>query len=368
MLRALSLLTYVVVSLSFAGVVQALAGDEFTTLIENVRANEHLYDNIEMRLEYRMRTGNPTKPIPETVKSGLEKKLYVRQGGLVRNEDSDSYLTIAGKSSASKFDLGYDGETMRMVRDGNIANISDGPYDDVIASPHTLILRKAFVAFPLSVYLAGGNALHSFASYRNRDVQASYIGEDVVDGFHCSKVLVETAMKGRKASTKRYLWLAHERNELPVRSVGYALNYSAALPIEDVRVTRFEEIKKGIWYPMGIQFTVYDELPLREGKTIVSNTLDIVTKAVDLNPKYPREFFQDIKIPDGAQVYVIKDKEIVKSYIQGKPKVEAPPKGAGFPVMLAAGGLLSAVTACAALWFAHHKKVHGKSVLRPASD
>ncbi len=245
---------------------------------------------------------------------------------MVFQEKKTESTTIERQDFSDSSKMVYDGQVRRVVQ-GGVANISEDS-NDRIDAPHALILPHAMSAnFHLSAYLVGGDALGGHPRFANLDTIASYQGEEMVDGLRCAKVLVESRKKKplQAPASRKYLWLAHDRNELPVRIVCYELNYSADLPIEEARVTRFEEVSKGVWFPMAIHFTIYQELVLREGKSVIANTSDLVTKSVELDTKYPIDFFQKIEIPKGTSVYELKKGKVVKSYIQGgEGDIEAP--------------------------------------------
>ena len=147
----------------------------------------------------------------------------------------------------------------------------------------------------------------------------NYICDEDVDLLSCSKIEIETWMKGEDRSKRsmRRIWLAHDRNYLPLRSISYAYSHSKIHPVEECRVVRFSEILKDIWYPMEIQIRSFDALSLEENKIILSHTKTIITNKVRLNPEYPKSFFRNIDIPKGVTVHIVKNGDIIKTYIQG---------------------------------------------------
>jgi hypothetical protein len=307
-----------VATIWLGGATEGLPSDQLKDLIEKVRTNERLYERIEMRTEriYALSAGTPT--IPGTVLRSNETRRYVQQGKMIFRDVKDVGEAVGSGKFERTSTSGFDGRTQRLV-EGMVANIAEGPHE-VIDAPHIMILPRASeIRFPLSIYLQGGDRLQAYRKFNRWDTTTMYVGEETINGLSCSKVVIESRNRKppRAVTVRIHLWLAHDRNELPIRVVGYAPNYSDTLPIEEAEVTRFEEVSKGVWFPMAIKVTIYQELLLREGKSVVSNAADLVTKSVDLKPNYPEEFFRKIPIPMGASVYELNDGKIVKSYVEG---------------------------------------------------
>jgi len=308
-------------------------------ILASLEENERLYQNLEVRWHEEFK--QETRPIGKgTVKNEQIDGRSIRQARWHLLEYGGSRtLWAAGAEPPKKIDntSGFDGEVLRLVehRGSYVANISDeDKYSYHMFSPHEVPLRHAMKRIPLSTWLRGKDAVLSHpygdpSEYAGgRETKVSYVGDEVISGLRCARLLlVSTKPNGEKRqqeSGHRDVWLAYERNFLPVKLVTYSHFYSKELPIEESSLMDFKEIKPGVWFPFASKIVVYDEISLLEDQEVkILSERDFTVKSVDLNPGYPVELFRNIFFPDGAAVYRVVAGEIVESYIQGKqPRVE----------------------------------------------
>jgi hypothetical protein len=218
--------------------------------------------------------------------------------------------------------LGYAGDKTRRVQ-GDVANLIHGR-DDAgrdIFRPHTWILNAAFVHFPLSIWLEGGKTLEKHPNatpYRDDWLQKStFEKEEVINGLHCFKIRSETLNRDKNTSLNsvRFVWLAPDRNYLPIKTAGYAVSWNRDLPIEVGEVSDFREIAPGIWLPFRCSTKTYDGYSLGKNKAVLSNTWECIIDKASLEPNYDVSLFEDIPFPDDAVVYEIKNGKIIDSYL-----------------------------------------------------
>jgi hypothetical protein len=332
-----AVLACLVPALAVAASTYCLAEDRLAQVIENVRANEEIYRDIEVIVHRTMRLGNPKHILPNLAKSIDTTGRTIFQNELAYFKKDESTTVIAGKDQPYKtFDTGsvrgFDGQVTRAVEQNSYANLVEGRRDDPrMVRPHTMLLSGAQVYFPLSVYLKGGEALRSaqfsarYAGYWKLSVRME--GKEPVDGLACIKLRCETLAKGQPPENAdiRYIWLATERNYLPIKTVAYSIIDNPKLPAEIGQVHEFREISPGVWFPFRASLVAYDFPWLKENKHIVANTQEFTVKKAALNPHYDISLFRDIPFRDGLKVYVIRDEKIVRSYKQGEQKAEQKP-------------------------------------------
>jgi hypothetical protein len=293
-------------------------------IIENVRANEQVNRDFEVVFRRNYRLGKPTTTQPEFVKSANATSRFVYQNGMIYHRNDETQINVGGTTFRPDVLLGYDGNTMRSVMQNAVANIADGPfrYDAMLFRPHTMTLRYVF--YPLSTYLQGGAAVRKVDP--KNDVRTQFEKEEELDGLHCFKIRIETRSTGRafSADPLRFVWLAPERNYLPVRTEFYNLassanwNANGVLPDEIGEASDFREIAPSVWLPFRTSLVVYDSWAYAINKTrAISNAEDRVVDKAGLDPHYDIKLFRDIPFPDGASVYEIKNGKILKSYTQG---------------------------------------------------
>ena len=155
--------------------------------------------------------------------------------------------TVEGKESHQDLLVAYDGETTRLLDTDSVGNIHDGKFEhSFLYRPHTCLLGRARVDFRLSLYLQGGRTVTSEPSYKDVNVQTSLVGREKVNGLDCCKIKIDVWHVSERPdqASPRYLWLAIERNYLPVKTEAYEPLRNKNLPLEVATVDRFEEIAR----------------------------------------------------------------------------------------------------------------------------
>jgi hypothetical protein len=296
-------------------------------IISNIKANESLYQNIELQLTRTYRSRDPDKGIPRIVADESESYRLVSQDGLFHVRSELRSNQADGDSTRGTYVAGYDGDMTRIV-DDMVVNIRDDRAEKGrIIRPHTILFRWTRFGFPLSTYIAGGDLLSSYSEYKDYSVKVECGDMELVDGFNCFKIVHTTWQKGSNPASgvKRIISLAKERNYLPIRVEQYEpAEGHPKLPRLVGRVTKLEEVMPGVWFPMNASITVYRKENLASGPVVEQHTTDYKAEKVDLEPKYPRALFRNIDYPHAAAVYIIQNGRIVRSYREGV--VEAPQK------------------------------------------
>ncbi|MEJ7637226.1 MAG: hypothetical protein WKF75_04350 [Singulisphaera sp.] len=190
-------------------------------IIEDVRANEDLYRNIEFVVRKTYRVGTPMVSHGEQIASEDQSARVVLQDGLIYLNIVNPTKRLDGATLSVDTLQGFDGETTRILEQNAFANIHDGRREDArIASlrPYTLMMNRAFVKFPFSVYLAGGKEVERRPEFSGWSLVVSYECEEELDGLACSVVRARRGRGKSRADPKnrplnvRHLWLAHDRN------------------------------------------------------------------------------------------------------------------------------------------------------------
>ncbi len=328
------------VSLVCAGALAAeqppTAPSRIQQIIENVEANEKLYQNIEVVLKETYRLDETVGVLMDRLKTRQERvRRSVSQRGLFYLKDGGSETLLNGDAYEANTVQGYDGDkTRRVDRNGKdiagrvdltgVANITVGREDDCrVFVAHTWLLSRALMCFPLSLWLRGEPALaaHPHAGlygkyFLNKEVV--FEKEEEVDGLRCVKLRSEGRLRAdQRLIGVRLLWLAIDRNYLPVKTEYFDPQTSMEIPGESGRAWDFREIAPGVWLPFERKVTVYDDDKLRkEKKQVFSNADEARLELAKLDPDYDISLFRDIPIPPGTHVYEVRDGEIVNKYRQ----------------------------------------------------
>ncbi|HVC94985.1 MAG TPA: hypothetical protein VND64_14915 [Pirellulales bacterium] len=308
----------------------------FQDILENVKRNEALYENhdVKLRLEYEMGNFEPAKimqmhggpVVSEEIKATSSSMHYVNQGGLFRLDRKGTNTTPSAELSAD-CTRAFDGTTTRLYEYGGIGNIIPGrEQDHDFMYPHMLLLRKV-VQVPLSTYLSGMKAFEAHPLGRRSEGQRfeyAYMGEDDVDGLRCHKVWITTVVEPDLRANRSEVWLAEERNYMPVRTRGFYYNYSKDIPSEEGAASDFREIAPGVWFPFRAEVTLYDGLTLMmQRKLEVHGRYRLTVEEASLHPSYEQAYFEDVVFPDGTAVYEVENSQIKKSYRVGTPDAPA---------------------------------------------
>lgn len=303
------------------------------SLISNVIANEQLYADIDVAYEnvYSLHEdlASQSSPAHDILTSSKIAYRSVTQSKLFYLSSSTENTNGNGEKALQHLQKAYDGEATRSLQ-GAAANLHKGRAEPArLFRPHTILLSRAFVHFPLSLYFEGGDrvSLHQFGSfYKTLRQKTFFDGDEVVNNLTCSKVRCETWPASAKVpSAIRWVWLAKDRNYLPVKTIGYAPKYSLTIPLEEGVSTDFRELKPGIWLPFKHVVSVYSPpIGKNADRKLLSNVDVWLIHSAHLDPSHDVAFFRSIPFPKGTAVYEVDGNQIVSSRVEGD---SPPPAG-----------------------------------------
>jgi hypothetical protein len=298
-------------------------------IIENVQANEALYENLEIvsSKTYRLIDGAMAPQNAAATIFGQSRIVY--QHGLLFIKHDENLKGADGKQYDQGFLEGYDGKSTRVVEQGRVANIRNDKLDELrLIRPHCLAIQSQV---PLSVFLRGGEGMRKHPWYRNASITSRYVRDEMCFGLRCHKVRIDLTPDSWKPTDGTHywfqnLWLAIDRNFLPIRSEGYLdIQKDGESPIEIGVADDLREIAPGVWFPFRARIDSYDRISYRDqGKHSLMGTHDIHISQASLDPNYDISLFRDIPIPNGAQVHIIENGVTVRSYTQGGRNVIKP--------------------------------------------
>lgn len=297
-------------------------------VIDNVRANELLYQHCDAEVRvthriYRKPVQFVADNIHEVISSDKIVK-YVLQDGMFRTDLQESTLDTSSKNQNARTRLSlFDGESSR-IRDGRIVNIRAGrTVDSHILRPHMLILQCSTYPVPLSALLTGRDAVAAYGDKLIGDrteLVVEYGGREAIDGHDCHKVV----WRRRNSTSHRitstiHLWLAADRNWLPIRVRVLSHKYSTTLPHSEADVSDFRELEPNVWCPTHARTMTFIGDSLRKyGRQERSFGRTFYVSRFTLSPAYPKEFFQSLDIPNGVSVYRLDSEgHVTKSYRHG---------------------------------------------------
>ncbi|QDT98976.1 hypothetical protein [Gimesia aquarii] len=308
----------------------------FAEIIELVQENEHLYEDIDVKVQFTYTAGdskNVKTKITNTPKTSSKKTgfistsqelstiWYVGQNEMFHGSKTGN-SSYSDNSSRQLNDVKmYDGKITKLKDSQNLVNIIKGEvYDIHQIRPHMFFLRRRHIYTSLSTYLSGTEAMAASPRTNwksNISLKNTYQGVVDFNGLKCHKVWI-TSLVNDIPSSRWELWLAEEKNYIPARLFAYTFRFSETEPVGEAQVLNWDEIKSGIWFPMKTEYTAYNKASIRDGgKKKIQWKESYITEKVSLEPEYDLAFFQDLKIPDGALVYEVEDEKIIRSYRKG---------------------------------------------------
>ena len=183
---------------------------------------------------------------------------------------------------------------------------AEGRADGVPAMrPHTFLVRDDSLYGPLADLLVSP-WLDKFNKYRLR---FRYCGDEVVDGHPCVILRGDvTTGEGRPPANYRVLWLAADRNYIPVKFAIYGRDFGVPRnPTGISRCDDFRQIAPGLWYPFRSTLMSFDGWKELAGRGIVLETQRVYqVESANLSPNVNPALFRDVVLPAGTKV-VLRD-------------------------------------------------------------
>ncbi len=222
--------------------------------------------------------------------------------------------------------VAFDGQRTRTIEVGSAVNIHDGKTVLVRSlPPHSWPLA---LDVPLSDFLAGASTenesrqppvdslLADDLPSPKSATEPRIFGEESLKGLACLKLEFEEEDPRSGEPKMHHLWLAKERHFIPVKEQIFKSADSAQLPMSEVRVEDWLEIKKTVWLPKRIVRVTYEDQPAKNGKDRrkESRRETLLLEKASLDIHYPPEFFRELNPPVGLPVFTIKEGRLADSY------------------------------------------------------
>ncbi|HWB11958.1 MAG TPA: TlpA disulfide reductase family protein [Pirellulales bacterium] len=138
-----------------------------------------------------------------------------------------------------------------------------------------------------------------------------YIEDETVNGLTCAKLRLGSLI-GDEIEPKHqffFLWLARDRNYLPVRAQHVELIWSDRIPTSDARVDDLREIAPGLWFPYHVVELAHDSWGgdgMGSGQVLINWRRERQVEKLDLELDAPDELFAP-EAAAGTWVYVSDD-------------------------------------------------------------
>lgn len=267
-------------------------------LIKKVKEQEARYADSELLItdEYtHLRLGDlPPEILPDIIEKSTTVRRIIRQGNLRYISRLSKGVRADGKKSEGQSVQAYDGTKTR-ARWGKQRQVHDGlkPLSFTVC-PHMLLFDRTW---------PGEMSLAEFLGQtQTKDGEWAIVvvveGSEEIGGLECVKAKIEYSnLAGGATGSRICLWLASKRNYFPVKSIYEASENSKGLGGEN-RVLKWNEIQPGVWVPKSIEIVVNGWDP-NAGLIVPDNRTELRVDEIDLKPRFPQEFFQDVELPGG---------------------------------------------------------------------
>ena len=175
------------------------------------------------------------------------------------------------------------------------------------ARPHMFLLSSGCPQIPLSVYLQGHEAVLKRAgsdfSKRNT-LQITHLGQEQFNGFTCERVYIDNLVNGTRHNGWE-LWLAGERNYIPVRRFGFTYRWSPELPVAEAEVLEWQEVKPDVWFPIKARTVRYHSSTVQQQRIQkITWTKEVTVAKVEVNPEVAENEFRELEFPTGTKIRI----------------------------------------------------------------
>lgn len=330
---------------------EGLAGAaDLTSIIKDLRSFEQLYKYHDITVEYRHKQYRPT-PLPKQMitNDGAATVQSVVQGSRFRSTKQGHALAADGKRHSLKYVRGYDGSVTR-TNTGSAFTIADEPTPSMeTLYPHAMVLCSVW-GYPLSILYDKPEVIRSHPNafiWHNADLEHRYAGMETVRGLACHRIetrLHDQRNGSRFVSKLVTVWLARDRNLLPVRSeAAYAGMEDAPYVVGEI--DSFQQVD-GVWCPKMIRVTTY-WAGTKARPLPVDHIEEITFTSVSLNPSHPVEYFADVQPDPGMVVCQLRGGKVVDQWIHGQTSPAVFRFRRDWPGLLL---LIACVVAAAVVW------------------
>lgn len=312
---------------------------ELQTLIRDVEQQEALYRNLKLQMQLLYQ--QPLKPADPEKQTNLKSELtLIVQGEKYRQEKQtkgrfkQGYIVPPDKPY-HHFNIGteqscqvYNGETLQKFfhydRDRGLTTNErqTGGHGDItheqlrmenLLRPHMLLSNHG-PRIPLSTWLKGTSAVAASPGLPNYDNRTAYtteiLGEETVQGLKCIKVQIDRRRNSGKSEHRDVLWLARERNLLPVQAMTYQFSRSTEIPQSETWGDEWLEVRPGVWFPRTFHTDRLDWIMyVLKKKQQVGWQEAYVVESVELDPSLWADTFTKLDFPEGI---VIDGKQLLK--------------------------------------------------------
>jgi hypothetical protein len=315
--------------------VPADAEGRLKQIVERLREEEARYNRLSVNA-VELRTTNPLVGSIDKTRTTKMRSLLVDDRAYTDARHETWHFS--GSFRPMLWTEGFDGRTYRSYgrhppeqQKGGYAWVSSQNFFTQAVTLVPVMLR------PHSALIPGGSSYRRLTDILwpapgtvppRLEKTVEYLGEAPSGPFACFVLAVRPA-RARTAGMKSLLWLAKDRNLIPVRFEEYVGDEN--LPVRLEIVDKFQEPSHGVWYPAHkTRYIFRQHIPpaVREGYLFVDQCWDYSVQSVAFEPEVPSGIFSQIVVDEGIDVqYFDKAGKLIGKFVQTSDSVPEMPAG-----------------------------------------
>ena len=292
---------------------QPIADPPLTTLeaiLDRLTEEEKKFDPCEVIMVDRYKFLNSTGGMQRNIDISENRQRSVLSGARRYREQTGSSTQSGGGESMEINRQAGDGRMVRSywrhatgktndVANANASIALDGSRFPIsLDRAHTLIFRDhRESANSLATFLKSG----WYDKHNQYPMKVEYVGDEQIGELMCHK------LKCNLQNNSINLWLARDRNLIPLRHEWHEPRWHATLPTGVSFAEDFREIRPGIWCPYRITNLAFQKHS-RDGLVVNQVVLqwkhDVTVERVTLAPNVDDRLFSELSIPAGTKVQV----------------------------------------------------------------
>lgn len=240
---------------------------ELAAIIEKLREQEQRYGRLDVSLATKYRTFEAENfGMPGLHLASEQTERTVAMPGKLYHTSELTYHTAGQGDHIMAETSAWDGQWLRSLHwQANGRALPKQPTRATIGKygtrgldafrPHTAMFWRQ-----PNMHLSDLLTVQWYDKQNKYGYQVSYLGEEKIDGFTCKLLRLGDVSSGQATPYRfTFLWLAVERNYLPIRSDRCDLGWSELLPTASTCVAEWQELKPGLWLPSHVVALGYDQ-------------------------------------------------------------------------------------------------------------
>lgn len=241
--------------------------------------------------------------------SQAKKWSWTADGGKLQSVETEGYDRVWNRAygeyanvwPASAKGLAAGGRDERIQHKSGASLSRGGP--DAIATfrPHTAVFGDSVKQRSWWPRLLATSGRDEDGSNR---YDIAYLGAESRDGHDCEKLCIRLIRGQKPPANEYFLWLAKDRNFLPIRAEWYDWHRDTKLPQSIALVDDLREVAPGLWFPF---HAVHRNFIMDvDGRIFIAWSYESYVTNLGLAPAAPESLFQ-VNVPAGTPVNVFSE-------------------------------------------------------------